>query len=133
LLDSSSKKMNVVADMVRQLGLTNVEVVTARAEEHTEKKYNFVLGRAVTSLPDFVYWTAHLLQRTSKGAAAEGNLSPTGGILYLKGGEIEAELKQLRIKQHRMYYIKDLVPGLETDKFILHIPASEVRAPAGKR
>jgi 16S rRNA (guanine527-N7)-methyltransferase len=131
LLDSSSKKMNVVADMVRHLGLTNVEVVTARAEEHTEKKYSFVLGRAVTSLSDFVSWTAHLLQRAPSTAGPGG--SPTGGILYLKGGEIEAELKQLRVKRHRVYHIKDLVSGLETDKFILHLPASEVRVPARQR
>jgi 16S rRNA (guanine527-N7)-methyltransferase len=127
LLDSSSKKMNIVADMVRLLGLTNVDVITARAEEHTEKKYNFVLGRAVTSLPDFVSWTAHMLKRTP-GTKGDGT-SPSGGLLYLKGGDIEAELKQLRIKRYQTYHIKDLVPGLETDKYILHLPASEVRAP----
>lgn len=117
LLDSSTKKIGVVSAMVESLGLDNVDVVTSRAEAHTGRKYNVVLGRAVTSLPEFISWTSHLLHRTGNRA---------GGVLYMKGGDISEEVQALGLKNHTIHPVADLVSGLATDKFVLHIPISDV-------
>ena len=44
LIDSNTKKMKVVQNIVDTLKLSNVKVVCGRAENHQEK-YDFILGR----------------------------------------------------------------------------------------
>ena len=44
LLDSSSKKMMVVNDIVNSLELKNVKVINSRAELYRIEKYDFILG-----------------------------------------------------------------------------------------
>ncbi|MDG1132251.1 MAG: 16S rRNA (guanine(527)-N(7))-methyltransferase RsmG, partial [Opitutales bacterium] len=57
LMDSIGKKVMVVEDMVKRLELSNTEVRRGRVEELPRKKsYDFILGRAVTSLPVFFQW-----------------------------------------------------------------------------
>lgn len=44
LLDSNTKKMTVVQDIVNSLELTNVKVIISRAELYTTEKFDFILG-----------------------------------------------------------------------------------------
>ncbi|HYQ57398.1 MAG TPA: 16S rRNA (guanine(527)-N(7))-methyltransferase RsmG, partial [Draconibacterium sp.] len=53
LVDSIGKKIKVVNGVANALGLKNVMAEQVRAEALTEK-YDFVVSRAVTRLPDFV-------------------------------------------------------------------------------
>ena len=55
LMDSVGKKLKVVADVAEQLGLTNVEVIHARAEDLAQKKeyresFDLVVSRAVANM-----------------------------------------------------------------------------------
>ncbi len=95
LVDSIGKKIRVVADMARRLGLTNVEARHTRVEMVTER-FNFVTGRSVTAMPRFVGWvqqkfvgeplaaSAALPGLMGVGADPGGDIR--GGILYIKGG-----------------------------------------------
>jgi 16S rRNA (guanine527-N7)-methyltransferase len=86
LLDSNSKKMAIVEDIAKSLGLTNVRVVCSRAEK-LQDRYDFLLGRAVSALPNYLGFSSHLLNPKSKALAVEGisgNLIGSG-LLYLKG------------------------------------------------
>lgn len=85
LVDSVGKKIKVVQAVAGALGLTNVVAEQVRAEQLTGK-YDFVVSRAVTSLPEFVKW---IRKNVSTG---HRNAMPNG-ILYLKGGDITEELK----------------------------------------
>lgn len=87
LVDSIGKKIKAVEAMVTALNLDNVHVVQRRVEE-IDEKFDFVVSRAVTTLPEFVGWTALRFHGQSR------NTKPNG-ILYLKGGNLEPELKQL--------------------------------------
>ena len=83
LVDSRSKKLTVVRALVDEFGLGNVDVVHGRVEECVERQFDFVLGRAVTSLPPFVGW----VQPRCRLDPPDGN--PWGrerGILYIKYG-----------------------------------------------
>ena len=53
LVDSVGKKIAVVADIAERLGLPNVEVRHGRAEL-VKKEYDFITGRAVKNLPEFL-------------------------------------------------------------------------------
>ena len=85
LCDSVGKKTIVAKAVAEALGLKNVEVVNARAES-LPKQFNFVVSRAVASLPDFYPWV--------KGKF-------TDGILYLKGGHVVEEIAEV-MARHRL-------------------------------
>jgi 16S rRNA (guanine527-N7)-methyltransferase len=85
LVDSVGKKIKVVQAVADALGLTNVVAEQVRAEQLTGK-YDFVVSRAVTSLPEFVKWIR-------KNVSADHRNAMPNGILYLKGGDLTEELK----------------------------------------
>ena len=132
LLDSNSKKMQVLQSVVEELGLSNVKLAHSRAEAHAGVQYKYVLGRSVKSLPEFVGYTSHMLQRSGRRTDSS-SAGGEGGILYIKGGDIQPELNELGIKHSSIHYMRDLITGLETDKFVLYIPTADVPAAARVR
>jgi 16S rRNA (guanine527-N7)-methyltransferase len=80
LVDSIAKKVRAVQAIVQALALNNVTTQVIRVEEIAEASYDFVLGRAVASLPLFYQWTRGKISPTAKHELANG-------ILYLKGNE----------------------------------------------
>jgi 16S rRNA (guanine527-N7)-methyltransferase len=67
---------------VKSLQLKNVVTIHNRAEK-IKDKYDFVISRAVTNFPDFLKLCHNKIKQQHKH-------SLPNGILYLKGGEIEA-------------------------------------------
>ena len=87
LVDSIGKKIRVVREVAAGVGLNNVEALQVRAEE-VSGRFGFVVSRAVTALPGFMKWM-------------EGKVAPGGfndipnGVLYLKGGDLQEEIRSL--------------------------------------
>jgi 16S rRNA (guanine527-N7)-methyltransferase len=86
LVDSIGKKIKVVNEVAKAIGLKNLEAEHIRAEQ-VPGKFDFVISRAVTQLKDFYPWVKEKFNKTSK------NTIPNG-ILYLKGGDLEQEIKE---------------------------------------
>lgn len=82
--DSIRKKITVVEGVAQGIGLTNLTPRCVRVETLTER-YDYVVSRAVTAMPEFVKWIWLKLERGQKG-------SLPNGILYLKGGDLAEEL-----------------------------------------
>lgn len=76
LCDSIGKKVRVASEVAAALGLKNVRCVHSRVEE-LPGEWDYVVSRAVTSLDNFLPWV--------KGRYR-------CNILYLKGGDMTAEL-----------------------------------------
>jgi 16S rRNA (guanine527-N7)-methyltransferase len=114
LLDSIEKKIKVVKAVSDELRLENVVAVRKRIEEENGK-YQFVISRAVTRFSEFVSLTA-------KNISLHGTNSLRNGILYLKGGDLTAELSQFK-KKTTLWEIKDFFdePFFET-KVIVYLP-----------
>lgn len=113
LVDSIAKKLKVVAEVIEGLGLTNVKVTHSRVEE-IDDKYDFIVSRAVAAMPTFVYWT--------KGKIAKAQRNDLkNGIIYLKGGDLDDELKDY--KTATLYNLSDYFKEdfYETKK-IVHLP-----------
>lgn len=85
LVDSIGKKIKVVQGVAESLGLTNVRTEQTRVEQ-TAGSQDFIVSRAVTAFPAFVGVTRNKIR---KGGV---NDLPNG-ILYLKGGDFEEEIK----------------------------------------
>lgn len=98
LVDSIGKKIKVVQEVAKALGLNNVEATHARAEQ-VDEKFDFVVSRAVTQLKDFYPWVRTKFNKQSK------NKLPNG-ILYLKGGDLDQEIKESGLKVQQ-YHLKD--------------------------
>jgi 16S rRNA (guanine527-N7)-methyltransferase len=84
LVDSIGKKINVVNEVASALELQNVTALHTRVEQVSDK-FDFVVSRAVTQMPIFYRWV--------KGKFAKENRHElANGILYLKGGDLSAEI-----------------------------------------
>lgn len=92
LIDSIGKKIKVVEAVSASLKLENVETRQARGEKLKEE-FDFITSRAVTNLPRFFQWTKAKIDREN-----QFNNIPNG-IIYLKGGDFEDELKQIHWKR----------------------------------
>jgi 16S rRNA (guanine527-N7)-methyltransferase len=84
LIDSIGKKIKVVEAVSSSLGLPNVKFEQIRAEQ-LKTKYDFVVSRAVTTLPEFVGWVNSKISKHQKHKIKNG-------IFYLKGGDIVDEI-----------------------------------------
>ena len=114
LVDSIGKKIKVVNEVATVLGLTNVRAEQMRAEQ-VQGEYDFIVSRAVTRLLPFYGWV--------KGKVNINNYnSVRNGILYLKGGDLKEEIKELG-KKTRTYELSDYFTEefFETKK-IVHVP-----------
>ena len=73
LLDSNSKKTSFVQQAIIELGLPNVNVYCARAEEfQVEDKFDGIISRAFTELGGFLRVTRHLIAPQGRWAAMKG-------------------------------------------------------------
>ena len=88
LVDSIHKKITVVNNVVRELDLKNVKTSCSRVEAISDK-YDFVVSRAVTNMKDFVSWIKFNINKKSFNDFKNG-------VLYLKGGDLEDELKSFK-------------------------------------
>ncbi len=98
LLDSIEKKIKVVQAVAEELKLNNVRTAHKRVEDE-KWKYHFVVSRAVTEFSGFV-------KITSKNIEKGGTNSLGNGILYLKGGDLTAELVMYKSRV-RIWNISD--------------------------
>lgn len=88
--DSIGKKITVVKGVCEGAGITNIDARHTRVEQIPEK-FDYVISRAVTEMPQFVKWIWSKIERGQKGTLPNG-------ILYLKGGDLTEELSATRMK-----------------------------------
>ncbi|MDP4225355.1 MAG: 16S rRNA (guanine(527)-N(7))-methyltransferase RsmG [Bacteroidota bacterium] len=114
LVDSIGKKIKVVQAVAGGIGLSNCKPVQARAESLNEK-FDFVVSRAVSTLPEFVKLVNNKINRGGK------HLLPNG-ILYLKGGDVADEVKPYKNKV-KIFDISNFFtePFFETKK-VIYLP-----------
>lgn len=97
LVDSIGKKIKVVNEVVAGLNLENVKTTNGRVEE-IAGQYDFIVSRAVATMPTFVRWTKSKIAKKSTH-------SIKNGILYLKGGDLTQELENY--KTAKIYNLTD--------------------------
>lgn len=106
LVDSIGKKITVVNAVANGIGLTNVKGEQIRAEQ-LKGEYDFIVSRAVTQIKEFYGWIHNRVKKKSIH-------SIDNGILYLKGGDLDTELMELK----KPYQITDL-PDYFKEEFFL--------------
>lgn len=106
LADSIAKKLKVVDAVATALELKNVTTIHTRVEEIKNKKFDFVVSRAVAPLKDLWRWSKPLLKKNHesgvKSREAETNTElktsnyelPAPGLICLKGGDLTNEIHE---------------------------------------
>lgn len=84
LVDSIGKKIKVVQEISKDIGCKNINTKHIRAE-NINQKFDYVVSRAVTRMPQFVKWVNPLIR-------ANPHHKPKNGIIALKGGDLQEEL-----------------------------------------
>jgi 16S rRNA (guanine527-N7)-methyltransferase len=132
LMDSIGKKALAVQDIVERLGMGRVDVVSGRAEDAANVggrrgKYDLVVARGVAPLVQLAKWSKpYLMNRTTPVEETAGRILPVPSLVAYKGGDMEGELRELRVKvPGTVQWVGDLVfggsaeSGLEGKKLII--------------
>lgn len=106
LLDSNSKKTAFITQVAAEIGLSNVTIVTARAESLVAAPFDIVVSRALASLREFVSKTRALL-------------GPAGCWAAMKGGVPHDELRELPADVECRNIVRLQVPGLDAERHLL--------------
>tara|TARA_Y100000590_G_scaffold298014_1_gene335932 strand:+ start:871 stop:1494 length:624 start_codon:yes stop_codon:yes gene_type:complete len=113
LIDGIGKKILAVNSIIKDLKINNAKGINIRAEDLSEKS-DFIVARAVGSLDKFY----PLIQ---KNISSNSFNDINNGLIYLKGGDLSHELRQ--IKHYKEVLISDYFnEPFFKDKKILYIP-----------
>ncbi|MGL4340285.1 MAG: 16S rRNA (guanine(527)-N(7))-methyltransferase RsmG [Rhodoglobus sp.] len=89
LIEPMERRVDWLRSEINELGLTNVTVIRARAEEtRLEDSLDQVTARAVTALSKLIPATARLVR-------------PGGQMVFLKGSKVDEEVRAARTAIHR--------------------------------
>ena len=88
LIDSIGKKIKVVQAVADELDLKNVKAIHTRVQE-VKEEFDFIISRAVTAFPEFV-------GLVRKNIAPHPQNSRPNGIIYLKGGDFQEEIRDFK-------------------------------------
>ena len=113
LIDSIGKKIKVVNAVAETLGLKNVVARQIRAEQ-VKGKFDFVVCRAVTDMNAFAPWVQSKISNTNKHALQNG-------ILCLKGGDLQEELKSFGDKATTYDLSKFFAEEFYETKKVVHL------------
>ena len=114
LIDGTAKKIHVVEEVSKSIGLKNVTAQQIRGEEETGH-YDFVVSRAVMPLPD-------LVKLVKKNISKRQNNAMGNGLFCLKGGNIDAEIHPFK----RIAEVTDINKWFAEDwfmeKYLIYVP-----------
>ncbi|CAN5273619.1 16S rRNA (guanine(527)-N(7))-methyltransferase RsmG [soil metagenome] len=116
LVDSIGKKLKVVDGVAAGIDLKNVTTQHIRAEEIKNRKFDFVISRAVAPLKDLWQWSKPLIKKGN-----EHELS--NGLMCLKGGDLSQEISESGLRP-RIITIDEIFkePSFK-EKYLLHVSA----------
>lgn len=114
LVDSIEKKLKVVDEVVNATGLNNVTRRHMRAEEIKDKKFDFVISRAVAPLKDLWRWTKPLLKKDNRNEYKNG-------LICLKGGDLAAEISESNTRPKQIAVDKIFKEEVFVEKYLLYV------------
>ncbi len=116
LADSIGKKIKVVSEVAKAIGLDNVTARHTRVEDLKDRRFDFAVSRAVAPLGTLWSWIKPLLK---VGRASE---QYRNGLICLKGGDLAQEFAESGVKP-RVLPVSDVFEE-ETfrDKYIIYVP-----------
>jgi 16S rRNA (guanine527-N7)-methyltransferase len=116
LVDSIGKKLKVVDAVAQALELKNVTTRHTRIEDIKDKKFDFVVSRAVAPLKDLWQWSKPLLKKPSPNSE---NQKP--GLICLKGGDLAQEISESGCRPRLMEVYEIFGEEYFREKYMLYV------------
>jgi 16S rRNA (guanine527-N7)-methyltransferase len=115
LVDSIHKKLKVVEEISKEIGLKNLSTQHSRAEDIKNRQFDVVVSRAVAPLKDLWFWSKPLIKK---------NKAPevVNGLICLKGGDLSNEIFESGCKPFVWEVNKIFNESYFNDKYILYQP-----------
>lgn len=114
LIDGTGKKILVANSIAESIGLKNVYAEQKRGEDE-KGKYDFVVSRAVMPLQE-------LVKIVRKNISKNDRNSLPNGIMVLKGGKLDEEIKNYR----KLVEIDEISTWFKTpwfkEKYVIYLP-----------
>ncbi|OPZ19435.1 MAG: Ribosomal RNA small subunit methyltransferase G [Bacteroidetes bacterium ADurb.BinA245] len=111
-------KLKIVEAVVAETGLQNVTTAHSRIEDIKNRKFDFVVSRAVAPLKELWRWSKPLL-KTKNATVQEQSYTP--GLICLKGGDLAAEIQESNTRP-KMMEIAELFPeAYFKEKYLLYL------------
>nr|WP_315820714.1 RsmG family class I SAM-dependent methyltransferase [Paraflavitalea speifideiaquila] len=98
------------------LGLQHVTAQHSRIEDIKNRKFDFVISRAVAPLKDLWQWSKPLLKKPS----ATPHRNP--GLICLKGGDLAAEIAESGCKPTVLEMFEIFPEEYFKEKYLLFVP-----------
>ena len=116
LVDSIAKKLKVVEGVAEGIGLKNITTQHTRAEEIKNRKFDFVVSRAVAPIKELWKWGKPLIRKANEQELPNG-------LICLKGGDLGNEISESGLRP-RMIAIEDIFKEeYFREKYLLHVTA----------
>ncbi len=113
-VDSVGKKLKVIEGVKEAIGLTNLTTQHTRAEEIKNRKFNFVVSRAVAPLKELWQWGKPLIK---KGDEQE----LPNGLISLKGGDLSQEISESGLRPRLISVGEIFEEEFFKEKYLLHV------------
>jgi 16S rRNA (guanine527-N7)-methyltransferase len=116
LVDSIGKKLKVVDAVAQALELKNVTTRHTRIEDIKDKKFDFVVSRAVAPLKDLWEWSKPLLKKPSPNSEHQ-----KPGLICLKGGDLSQEISESGCRPRLMEVYEIFAEEYFKEKYMLYV------------
>lgn len=114
LIDGTGKKVRVAQEVADAIGLENVLPSHLRGEEE-KGKFDFIVSRAVMPLPD-------LMKIVKKNIASDQHNVLPNGIIVLKGGNLDEELKPYKNIAEKTELSQWFDEEWFKEKYLIYVP-----------
>ncbi|MBS1747189.1 MAG: 16S rRNA (guanine(527)-N(7))-methyltransferase RsmG [Bacteroidetes bacterium] len=114
LVDSIGKKLKVVQEIADVIQLRNISAEHKRAEEIKDRKFDFVVSRAVAPLKDLWKWSKPLLSK-------KNNNTFNNGLICLKGGDLHQEISESGLRPGMISLYEIFSEEYFKEKYLLYV------------
>lgn len=115
-VDSIGKKITVVKAVAEGIGLQNLTAEHTRIEQIRNRKFDYVVSRAVAPLGELWKWSKPLLRKQKEGLAYKP------GLICLKGGDLTTEIAESMVKPSVMEIQQIFDEDFFAEKYIVYVP-----------
>lgn len=129
LVDSIAKKLKVVDEVSKAIGLKNITTQHSRIEDIKNRKFDFVISRAVAPLRDLWKWSKPPLKKDEgevkvKNKAkveVEKNMEYPPGLICLKGGDLAQEIYESHTRPHIVPIKEIFAEPFFEEKYVVYV------------
>lgn len=114
LIDGTGKKIRIAREIADSIGLENVLPMHQRGEEE-KGKFDFIVSRAVMPLPE-------LMKVVKKNIACDQHNVLPNGVLVLKGGCLDEELRPFRKIAEKTELSQWFDEAWFKEKYLIYVP-----------